>query len=101
VQIWFRRLEELLEGLLAASAYDEERLRRKIIGLTTSKEKRKEVREMAKDPVCGMMVEEEKAAATSEYKGKTYYFCCKGCKVAFDKDPEKYIEAEKKPGCCY
>lgn len=101
MQIWFRRLEELLEGLLAASAYDEERLRRKIIGLTTSKEKRKEVREMAKDPVCGMMVEEEKAAATSEYKGKTYYFCCKGCKVAFDKDPEKYIEAEKKPGCCY
>lgn len=87
--------------MLAASAYDEERLRRKIIGLTTSKEKRKEVREMAKDPVCGMMVEEEKAAATSEYKGKTYYFCCKGCKVAFDKDPEKYIEAEKKPGCCY
>jgi len=87
--------------LLAASAYDEERLRRKIIGLTTSKEKRREVREMAKDPVCGMMVEEEKAAATSEYKGKTYYFCCKGCKVAFDKDPEKYIEAEKKPGCCY
>ncbi len=87
--------------MLAASAYDEERLRRKIIGLTTSKEKRKEVREMAKDPVCGMMVEEEKAAATSEYKGKTYYFCCKGCKVAFDKDPEKYIEAEKKHGCCY
>jgi YHS domain-containing protein len=34
----------------------------------------KEVNPMAKDPVCGMMVDEEKAAATSEYKGKTYYF---------------------------
>ncbi len=47
---------------------------------------------MAKDPVCGMMVNEEKAAATSEYKGVTYYFCAKGCKVAFDKDPEKYLQ---------
>jgi len=47
-----------------------------------------------KDPVCGMMVEEKKAAATSEYKGKTYYFCAKGCKVAFDKNPEKYLSQE-------
>ena len=49
---------------------------------------------MAKDPVCGMTVDEEKAAATSEYKGKTYYFCLKGCKRAFDKYPEKYLKAE-------
>lgn len=49
---------------------------------------------MAKDPVCGMEVDEKKAAATSEYKGKTYYFCARGCKVAFDKDPEKYLKAK-------
>ena len=49
---------------------------------------------MAKDPVCGMTVDEKKAAGTSEYKGKTYYFCAKGCKVAFDKDPEKYLKGE-------
>ena len=48
---------------------------------------------MAKDPVCGMMVDEKKAPAKSEYKGQTYYFCAKGCKVAFDKDPEKYLAA--------
>jgi len=47
---------------------------------------------MAKDPVCGMDVDEKKAAATSGYKGKTYYFCSRGCKVAFDKDPEKYLK---------
>jgi len=29
---------------------------------------------MAIDPVCKMAVEEAKAAATSEYKGKKYYF---------------------------
>ena len=46
---------------------------------------------MAKDPVCGMEVDEKTAAGTSEYQGKTYYFCAPGCKVAFDKDPEKYL----------
>ncbi|MGB9723825.1 MAG: YHS domain-containing protein [Chloroflexia bacterium] len=45
----------------------------------------------ARDPVCGMMVEEDQAAATSVYKGVTYYFCARGCKVAFDRDPEKYL----------
>lgn len=46
---------------------------------------------MAKDPVCGMKVDEKKAAGTSEYKGKTYYFCAPVCKQVFDKDPEKYL----------
>lgn len=46
---------------------------------------------MAKDPVCGMNVDEAKAAATSVRDGKTYYFCCGGCKQKFDKEPEKYI----------
>ena len=59
---------------------------------------------MAKDPVCGMQVDEEKAAATAEYKGKSYYFCSKGCKAAFEKGPERYVEAEGKMkhghGCC-
>ncbi|MBU0490866.1 MAG: YHS domain-containing protein [Chloroflexi bacterium] len=46
---------------------------------------------MAKDPVCGMDVDEKNAKATSEYQGKMYYFCSKGCKVFFDKDPEKVL----------
>ena len=46
---------------------------------------------MAIDPVCKMEVQETKAAAISEYKGKKYYFCAVGCKRAFDKDPEKYL----------
>lgn len=49
---------------------------------------------MAKDPVCGMMVDEKKAAATRDYQGKTYYFCAQGCKIAFDKDPDKYLKSE-------
>ena len=46
---------------------------------------------MAKDPVCGMDVDERSAAGKSEYKGQTYYFCSPGCKRSFDKDPEKYV----------
>jgi Cu+-exporting ATPase len=39
-----------------------------------------------------MEVEPETAAAEAEYQGETYYFCAPGCKVAFEKDPEKYLE---------
>ncbi len=49
---------------------------------------------MAIDPVCGMTVDEKKAAVTSDYKGKKYYFCAVGCKKAFDKSPEKYLKAK-------
>ena len=45
---------------------------------------------MAKDPICGMNVEEKTAKFKSEYKGKTYYFCSQMCKTTFDKDPAKY-----------
>lgn len=47
--------------------------------------------EQVKDPVCGMMVDKDHAAATAEYRGKTYYFCAPGCKVAFEREPEKYV----------
>lgn len=50
---------------------------------------------MAIDPVCKMNVDEKKAVATSDYKGKTYYFCAKVCKEKFDKEPEKYIKGER------
>lgn len=46
---------------------------------------------MVKDPVCGMMVDEKRAAGKSEYKGKTYYFCSPGCKKTFDANPEKFV----------
>ena len=45
---------------------------------------------MAIDPVCKMQVDEKKAVATSEYNGKTYYFCAADCKKAFDSDPQSW-----------
>ena len=60
---------------------------------------------MAKDPVCGMDVDEKTAPAKSEHMGKTYYFCAPGCKKTFDENPEKYLKEEPgmprmKHGCC-
>ncbi|MGH8068537.1 MAG: YHS domain-containing protein [Candidatus Entotheonellia bacterium] len=46
---------------------------------------------MAKDPVCGMQVDEQTAIATSAYQGQTYYFCAKACKTAFDREPAQYL----------
>ncbi len=48
---------------------------------------------MTKDPVCGMSVEEGKAAATSAYQGRTYHFCSAVCKATFDREPAKYAKA--------
>ncbi len=42
------------------------------------------------DPVCGMQVDEQKAAGQSEHQGQTYYFCSPGCKRKFDENPEQY-----------
>lgn len=50
---------------------------------------------MAKDPVCGMMVAEDKAAATTVYQGKTFYFCAPGCKKAFEQDPARYLGGDQ------
>jgi Cu+-exporting ATPase len=49
---------------------------------------------VAKDLVCGMDVDPATAAAKSEYKGETYYFCAPGCKRSFDEDPERFVQAE-------
>jgi len=48
---------------------------------------------MAKDPVCGMEVDEATAEWKSEHMGKTYYFCAPSCKKTFDENPMKYMES--------
>ena len=44
----------------------------------------------ARDPVCGMLVNVSGAKYKSERTGSEVYFCCAGCKQAFDRQPEKY-----------
>jgi len=47
---------------------------------------------MAKDPVCGMNVDEKTAKWKISYAGKTYYFCAEGCKKMFEKNPKKFVK---------
>ncbi len=47
---------------------------------------------MERDVVCGMQVEPAKAAGTSGYNGKTYYFCSNSCKARFDANPSQFAK---------
>ena len=51
-----------------------------------------------KDPVCGMMVAPEKAAAKVDHAGKAYYFCSKDCAGRFSREPEKFLDASGTAG---
>ena len=42
------------------------------------------------DPVCGMKVLPQKAAASLKRAGRTWYFCSQGCKAKFEANPSKY-----------
>ena len=56
---------------------------------------------MAKDPICGMDVDEAKARGagkTSDFGGASYFFCSEGCKKEFDADPAKHTGVAKGGG---
>ncbi|MFC4244836.1 permease [Gryllotalpicola reticulitermitis] len=46
-----------------------------------------------RDPVCGMTVSPDTAAASVEHAGETYYFCSPGCRTAFELKPEAFLTA--------
>ena len=46
-----------------------------------------------KDPVCGMMVDPEKAGGRVEHAGKTYFLCSPRCAERFEQEPEKFLAA--------
>ena len=53
-----------------------------------------------KDPVAAIEVDEAQAKAaglTSDYQGKTYYFCRYDCNKQFDKNPERYLHRKPRP----
>ena len=43
------------------------------------------------NPVCNIPIQKSTAKHIIEYNGEKVYFCCDGCKVSFEKEPEKYI----------
>lgn len=61
---------------------------------------RRPIMQLVYDVVCGMSAEDGLWTSKSDYKGKTYSFCCDGCKSAFEKAPEYHLSnfAEEHPG---
>ncbi len=53
-----------------------------------------ELRPATSDPVCGMSVTVTAASPSAEHAGRTYYFCCPGCRSRFLAAPERYLAAQ-------
>jgi len=51
---------------------------------------------MAKDPVCGMEVDEKTTVHKSIRTDSVYYFCSTTCEAEFNKNPEKYLQENSK-----
>lgn len=43
------------------------------------------------NPVCNIPIQKSTAKHVLEYEGEKVYFCCDGCKVSFEREPEKYM----------
>ncbi len=43
------------------------------------------------NPVCKIPVQKSTAKHVIDYEDEKVYFCCDGCKVSFEADPEKYM----------
>ena len=54
--------------------------------------------DVIRDPVCGMTVDPNAGKPSAEYEGRTFHFCCDGCRTKFLNDPASYLTA-KDPVC--
>jgi len=59
-------------------------------GLEAEAQSTPTVRIESKDPICGMTVDNVSAKFSSEFSGRTVYFCCRHCKEMFDQNPDRY-----------
>ncbi|MGH7553359.1 MAG: XdhC family protein [Longimicrobiales bacterium] len=50
------------------------------------------------DPICGMTVTIATARHSAEFEGRSYYFCCAGCREAFLREPARYAAATARGG---
>ena len=58
------------------------------------KELKKEIEDLYINPVCKIPVQKSTAKHVLEYEGEKVYFCCDGCKVSFEKEPEAYMQTK-------
>ena len=44
------------------------------------------------DPVCGMSVNPDNSPHKTTHNSESYFFCAAGCKAAFEKDPDTFLQ---------
>ncbi|MBE2270183.1 MAG: YHS domain-containing protein [Anaerolinea sp.] len=47
------------------------------------------------DPVCGALIQPERAYGSIVYHGQRYFFCCPICQGAFQQDPPLYLSPQR------
>jgi P-type Cu+ transporter len=47
---------------------------------------------MAKDPVCGMKIDDKNPEFQTQFDGRKYVFCSAECKEKFVQEPEEFVE---------
>ncbi len=57
-------------------------------------ELKQEMEDLYINPVCKIPVQKSTAKYVLEHEGEKVYFCCDGCKVAFEKEPEAYLSTK-------
>ncbi len=50
---------------------------------------------MAKDPVCGMDVDERFTQIQVGYLGKVHFFCSPACREVFERNPNRFLEQKE------
>ena len=81
LDIGARAPEEIALSVMAQIV--QERRKKKINREKEEKEGKEETAGDAIDPICGMTVKIATARHQVEVEGKTYYFCCAGCRTKF------------------
>jgi Cu+-exporting ATPase len=66
-----------------------------LVQLTDLPPIRRDVAPEAIDPICGMSVDTTAGKPKFDYQGKTYHFCCNGCRTKFEADPESYLAKQR------
>lgn len=88
VRIGAERPEEIALSVLA------EIVEQQHAAPTVQPEETKSETAEAIDPICGMTVTIAGARHTAEHGGRTWYFCCGGCRERFLASPDLYIAQE-------
>jgi len=62
-------------------------------GVVTAEKKEEEKKPQTLCPVMGGKINKN---VYKDYQGQRIYFCCKGCPIKFEKDPEEYMKKIEK-----